>query len=373
MIPFDLHYLIPQAGYLLPLVLLWLILFAITYWRRQTLLESLGSMSIRRTTFLFSSKALLFAAAWSLALIALMQPVGNGHYPEGKAPHPEKGHVSFKRKAHDVILLLDASASMAVTDTREGKSRLSYAKEVAAELLAKFNGENAALYAFTSQIDKISPLTMDYLFIRMMLADVAINEGGSGGTNLVEAVSAMRQRYFAKPAPLMKTLIVLSDGGDTAIESLQGSGRTQAIDSLAALVNNSEQLQLRVFTIGFGSARGGIVPGVTNQGQPVQAVLQENVLRALSQRGRGAYYSSNDMSAIALADDLYKRINQDPQYYDENQKLTNNSLLQNLIRSSALIYDPFYQWPLALALALLMFAIGLPDTWERALQKTARS
>src|SRR5690606_21686855 len=122
----------------------------------------------------------------------------------------KKVQASAFRKAHDVIFLVDASASMSVADMRGGLSRFNYAKEIVDAAISKLQGESVALSAFTSGVTVLSPLTMDYFFVRIMLKQMQINEGDIAGTNLVEAIAVTREQYFPFITPSLKSLIILT-------------------------------------------------------------------------------------------------------------------------------------------------------------------
>jgi Ca-activated chloride channel family protein len=204
---------------------------------------------------------------------------------------------------------------------------------------------------------------MDYLFVRLMLHDLHINEGDMAGTNIVNALAEMRRQYFSQPSPKLKTLILLSDGGDTQIESLSGAERQKAINGMLNLVSNGEQLNLRTYTIGIGSKEGTTIPDINYEGQPVKSRLEEDVLRKIAQRGRGTYYYANDYSPYDLAQDLYKRMQEDPQYYDESQGA--DVILRSLAGGSGLVYDRYYQYPLSIAILCLGLALFLPDALRK--------
>ena len=84
--------------------------------------------------------------------------------------------------------MLDTSASMSVEDTRQKNTRLEVAKEIIDEMVQKLDGQNVALYSFTSALTPIVPLTLDYLFTRLMLQDVHLNYGEVAGTDLFESL-----------------------------------------------------------------------------------------------------------------------------------------------------------------------------------------
>jgi Ca-activated chloride channel family protein len=344
------------------LVLLYAMLFR---YKRQNEALFLPGLIEGDASSLYWLKAWLLCGCWICATVALMQPVGNGHYLEGKvaADGPsERG--KFKRKAHDVIFLIDVSASMTVKDTRLKTSRLEQAKDIADQIMATFNGESAALYAFTSEVDKLSPLTPDAFFVRMMLQNTEINQGGIPGTDLFAALSSMREKYFSVPSPKLKTLILLSDGGDTTLEELEDNARQLAIDNLGNMVADAEKMHLRVFTIGVGSQKGADVPDVMFHGRPVPSKLLAAPLQKLALVGRGAYFDANSTTSLDIATAIRQQMLQDPPYYDEKEKLIAGSLLQAILGESPIIYDRYFQYPLALAVLVLLFSFVLPSSWR---------
>jgi Ca-activated chloride channel family protein len=314
-----------------------------------------------RSTATFWAKSAALACAWTLGTLALMQPQGNAHYPEEnlteKAKPGEQQLVPIKRRAHEVIVLVDASASMATVDTRPGVSRLDYAKDIADQIIRRLDGQSASLYAFTSSVIRMSPPTWDYIFVRLMLREIHINEGETSGTNIFEAMAYMRDRFLKISSTKLKTLILLSDGGDTRIESLSGAPRREAIQTLVNLLGDPQNQSLRLYTIGLGSLKGGEIPKLIYEGHPVHSALQEDLLRELARRGRGTYFSANDNTALSISQDLAIAMQQDPPFLEEATAL--KALGQG---GKQKIYDAYYQIPLSLALILLAFVLLWPDT-----------
>lgn len=371
MIPNDLHYQFPIAAYLFFGSVALLFLFWMLYLYRRRDLErfapaaALKEILVPRSLFQFWAKVVALCFAWVFAVAALMEPVGNGHYPaESGQDHRKKSEkdekeVIFKRKAQDVIFLIDASASMEVKDTRLGISRLDFAKDVIDQTISRLKGESIALYAFTSDTTKLSPPTMDYVFVRLVLRQVKINEGDIAGTNMVEAVADMRDAYFAKPTPKLKTIVFVTDGGDTQLEGMQGGERENQIMAILALLNDAEKNQLRVVSIGMGTKSGAEIPGLMYQGKPVVATLDEELLKRMSEKGRGTYYFANDWTALDLGSVLARDIEQQGAPIEE-YKLKGGD--QEAKGGEDLVYDLLFQFPLGAAMILLGFVLFFPDT-----------
>ena len=360
-----------MAVYLLVLVIILFALFWRLYIYRKTTLENFAESKILKDILIprsqtnYWTKVIAVCAAWTLATLALMQPTGNGHYPlkemaagETKTKGSENEAI-VRRKAHDVIFLVDASASMEVGDTRTKESRLDFAKEIIDEIISRLTGESVVLDAFTSDTTQLSPLTMDYLFVRLMLRQLQINEGEIAGTNLVEAIADMKDFYFPTITPKLKTLILLTDGGDTQLEELTAPERENQINTILNLANDAKENQLRIFTIGMGTQKGSEVPGVLYEGKPVVSSLDDDLLKKLSAKGRGEYYFANDWTAMELAVNIISKMGEEGSPLEEYKVQLPSGISRG---DEDLLFDLFFQYPLALALIFLSVALIFPDS-----------
>ncbi len=374
MIPYDFNYQFPQGAYLVVLSFLALFfLWKLFNYRKKIQFPS--ELVHPSSSIIFTIKAIFSGVVIALCAIALMQPVGNGHYPKGKLPTKFQNlgsqPIELKRKAHDIIFLIDASASMAIQDTRLQKSRLEYAKAISDEIISTLKGETVSLYAFTSKVTELSPLTLDYIYVRISLKQIEINEGDIPGTDIKEALTDIRQRYFAQgldqESNRLRTVILLSDGGDTAIDALPAAEQQKGIAKVAGLVEDAAQYHLRVYTIGMGSAEGGVVPDVSYEGKSVNSKLESGLLESIAKNGRGSYFDSNFYTPGELAKAISDNMAQDPPYYEKNPREIQDSLLQSLLGSTKLIYDRYYQVPIGLALIALAFVVFFPGLLKKNL------
>jgi len=373
----------PQAAYLFFSTILIVCLFVLLFQYRKKLLLQFAAAAIipklliPRSAGFYWGKVFALGLAWCLVIFALMEPKGNGHYPSETLPIPSQQvqknetpanhEAELRRKAHDVIFLIDASASMSVMDSRNGNSRLEYAKEIVDEVVSRLTGETAALFAFTSVLTKLVPLTSDYLYLRLMLKEMHINEGDATGTDIKEALKDLRKLYYNKFSKELKTVLLFTDGGDNFLDTLQGKARENEINNIAQLVSPAKELNLRVFTIGMGSKKGKEIPGITYEGKPVNSSLDEELLKKISLEGRGEYYFANAFSSLDLAEDISRRMQQDNAY------ITEGSLKASYASSDKpqedLIYDLYFQVPLGLAIILIVFCIILPDNFEKSVER----
>ena len=357
----------PDAAYLIFGVLLLALLIWVLFSFRKKVLSSFAEPSLLvqllhpRSQGTYWSKGIALCGVWILATLALMQPKGEARYvgqPE-KAANEAEQTVTLRRKAHEVIFLIDASASMSVTDTREGETRLDNAKEIADQIANGLTGQMVILDAFTSVTTQLVSPTTDYVFLRLMIHSIQINEGDAAGTDFTQALTTISKEYFSKQEHLLKTLIIISDGGDNSLETLEGDAKERKIEAIASLLGNPESLNLRVFTVGVGSMKGGDIPNIQYEGKPVVSALEEDLLKKLAQAGRGSYYEANEYSVIDIAKDIIDSMGKDEAYIETTQQREGLAEGENNI-----IYDLYFQVPLGLAILLLGLVIVLPDSYR---------
>lgn len=360
MIPPDLKFDLDIASYLLIGAVCIIFLFKLLNEYRKQALENFDtSLIIGRSQPVFWIKVAALALAWILLVFAFMQPVGNEHYADeatAKAFSQIDAKGKLHKRGHEVFLFIDTSASMDVPDTSNGGSRLAKAKSIADQIIRRLDGQNVALYAFTSSTTQLSPATLDYLFVRLMLRQMKINEGDVGGTDFAPLLKTLKSNLLTAPPASLKSAIIFSDGGDYRLDKLKGRALQEAITGLTNELSNSENERLRVFTVGIGSKEGGTIPGVTDNGQKVHSSLEDLILKKLALKGRGDYFSANQASDIEIAAAISSAMRQDPSTISESELLA--SLASN--RNDKL-YDLYFQVPLAFALILLAYFLFWPE------------
>jgi Ca-activated chloride channel homolog len=366
----------PSASILLPFIvgIAWTLFFL--YHNRQKKLRAFAQPSVlnvvveKREPIIFWIKVFLYCVAWLCGVLALMQPKGNERYvstaPNGQVTVKKQEQTTknnLRRKAHDVIFLIDASASMQIADISE-KTRLDASKEIVDDVIRRLKGETVALFAFTSATMQIVPSTLDYLFTRLMLQQIDINEGETEGTDIKQALAYLRKIYFAKTSSKTKTLIILSDGGDTRLMGLSSDKLKQAIADIVSPIADAEEKNLRVFVVGLGSAQGKDVPGISFQGHPVISTLEEPLLRKLSRAGRGDLFSVGTMTPFQISQTLQQHIAQDESFIDASVSLTPPDR-----GDETRVYDLYFQIPLGIAILALMGCLLIPDTIKRTVER----
>jgi von Willebrand factor type A domain len=309
----SLTYQFPHAVFLLLALFLILPLFAALFIHRRNVAHQLGRGKARSQR-VYWGKAALFSLGWLFLTFSLTEP----------ASVSEKA-VSVKRKVNDVTFLIDTSTSMSVPDTRTKETRLSYAKEIADLIASELNGDKAALYTFGTEPHKIVPETFNTPFLRFMLDQIQLDEGGDRGTDI--------QNVLEKVVQEKKTYILLSDGGDADLE------KTPQIISIAK--------KAPVYTIGLGSKEPSAIPNLTYKGHPVYSALNSQLLKEISKAGFGTYYNANQMTGIEIAKDLKNHL--------EEQEMGATATLQ------AAGTNLYFYYPLLLAILCLILYLTIPD------------
>ncbi|MFT4552916.1 MAG: Ca-activated chloride channel family protein [Chlamydiales bacterium] len=389
----DIVFDFPNGSFLLIGILVLLGAFWSYSRYRQQVLENfadaqlLSQLLVPRSRLFQVLREGAFCIVWLGVTIAVMQPKGNPHYAGGDSREgfsedvvgekflegeKEGEMIKPRRRAHEVIVLLDSSASMSVGDTPLGQSRLEYGKDIIDDVISLLDGQNVSLYAFTSELSKIVPGTPDYLYTRLLLKDIEINTGDVAGTDLVEVLDAVRKEHFSSRSNSLKTLILLTDGGDTRLERLKGGDREEEVRTILSRLVDAREHNLRVFCIGLGSPGGQEIPGVIFGGKPVVSSLDEDILVQLSEKGRGRYYSANTYSSLNIAEDIIKFISRDEPFVEGKMEKGNLAKVERTLekdREGELLYDLYFQYPLGIAIFFFITAFLIPQNKAKGIHQ----
>lgn len=152
------------------------------------------SVSIKKQIF----KAALLMAAFVSIVVAMAEPKWN--------PKAQK----IQHKGRDIVILLDTSRSMLAEDIKP--SRLERAKLAISDLLSTLQGDRIAIVTFAGSAAVKCPLTQDYAFARMVLADISTESTGRGGTMIGDAIRKASEEVFDKNTRKYKDIILITDG-----------------------------------------------------------------------------------------------------------------------------------------------------------------
>ena len=341
MIPRDFHFSafnnVWHLLWLLPLMVLVFYSFLNKKKKMGELVEEnlQNKVIIPRDPIFTGFKFLCFVLGWTFAVIALMDPLGNEYY-KGNAQALQNRPPSL-----DLIFLMDVSTSMAVTDMRNKMTRLSEAEEIADRLVSKLKSDSVALFAFSSQLVSLVPMTLDRTFFRLMLREIQFNEEDHFGTDYATVFMQLQKHIVENYPKSSKAIILFSDGGDTNLESLTGGDKVAATEGI---VKEASRLNVPIFTVGMGSSAGGEVPDVLQNGNKVISKLDETLLLKISEKTGGRYFTAIDQSPIDLASKI-------------NQSLgrPRNTMEVNSVSDTGGSFHYYFQIPLALS--LVFFAL----------------
>jgi len=231
-----------------------------------------------------------------------------------------------KLRGLDIVVAIDTSKSMLAEDV--APNRLARAKLAALDLMQQAKADRLGLVAFAGSAFLQCPLTIDDAAFRQSVDSLDVNIIPQGGTALAQAIETALTAF--KEGENYKVMVLFTDGED------QDSGALAAAEQAAAS-------DLRIFTIGIGSAEGEILrikdaKGRTDyirdeQGNAVKSHLNEALLQQIAGATKGFYLPLRGATAI---DTLYQK-GLAPLPKSESQ--------EKVIRH----YHESFVWPLGLA------------------------
>jgi Ca-activated chloride channel family protein len=293
-----------------------------------------NTVSLKRQMF----KAFLLLAAFVSIVVALTEPKWN--------PQAQK----IRRQGRDICILLDTSRSMLAEDIKP--SRLERSKIAIADLLETLAGDRIALVTFAGNSTVKCPLTQDYAFVRLALADISTESTSRGGTMIGDAIRKATEEVFDKQSREYKDLILITDG-----EEHEGaeSFPVQAAEKAAAE-------GIRIIAIGLGDENEGSRIPITGpngektflkyKGEEVWSKLGGDLLRNIAYVTEGGkYLSVGPGTTLDLG-----------QIYDN---LIASAAKRELESTTMLKYDEKFQIFVALGLILLVCE-GLISERKRA-------
>jgi Ca-activated chloride channel family protein len=250
------------------------------FWRKAQALRVLASSEMLRKINNAVSlqkqmlKAALLVVAFVSIVLALTEPKWN--------PQPQQ----IRRQGRDVVILLDTSRSMLAEDIKP--SRLERSKIAIGDLLEVLRGDRVAIITFAGNATVKCPLTQDYAFVRMALADISTESNSRGGTMIGDAIRKAADEVFDRQSRQYKDLILITDGEDH--DSFPVEAARKAAEE-----------GVRIIAIGLGDdATGSRIP-ITGpngektflkyQGQEVWSKLDSDTLREIAYATNGACLS----------------------------------------------------------------------------------
>jgi Ca-activated chloride channel homolog len=259
------------------------------------------------------------------------------------------------RTGRDVLLLLDLSRSMGVPDVAGSlagqRTRLAAAKELAWNVVSAHPSDRVGLVVFGGSAFLQMPFTSDRASLRLFLDAATPDDLGDPATDVSAALLTAVSAFEHEGLEGRRAVLVVSDG-----ESGEGN--------MESAIEGLREAELPVFAIGVGTTRGGAVPADSSEapepyhrdhiGRVVQSRLEEDELRTVAGATGGAYARWDRPDAMRALVAALGRVQPRTLAARKTRELADR-----------------YQWPLALAVGLLVWAELLPLTSSRAKRGTS--
>jgi len=222
-----------------------------------------------------------WCALWSTLVVAIAGPRWDFH------------DVQLFRPGSDLVILLDLSASMDVTDV--SPSRLTRARQEIQDLIELNHHTRLGLIGFATLAHVIAPLTEDGGSLRVLLPALSTDLVELKGSRLTEALLRAQQMLAGQPADSSRHFLLISDGGF-------GDG------NLEEYVKRLTREGVHLHVLGIGTPEGGPVTDADGDqlhlpdGSTVISRLDEEELKKLAATGNGIYqradYRNDDTRAL---------------------------------------------------------------------------
>ncbi len=258
---------------------------------------------------------ILLSLSWIFLVAALMQPEKVDQFRQ------------VKSQGHDLMLAVDISASMQAVDfstLTKTISRLDATKKVVGKFVLGRQGDRVGLVTFGKNAYLHVPLTLDTAAVSRTLNDTVSGMAGNAtaiGDAIGLSVKTLRERPEGS-----RVLVLLTDGEDNS----------SSIPPLEA-AKLAKQYGIRIYTIGVG--KKGVVPFPTQFGGygMAEVSIDEELLKEIASLTGGQYFLATDQHML---ESIYGKI-------DKLEKTESND-------SIFFIREPFYHYPLALAMLFLL-------------------
>ncbi len=207
-------------------------------------------------------------------------------------PQMGKGKRQITSQGVELMVAVDVSNSMLSEDVKP--SRLEHAKKEISHLLNILGGDKVGILAFAGSAVLLSPMTTDKSALKMFLETLSPRSVETQGTELAKALSEAKEAFkrggeeVGPNESMTRVVILISDGEDH---------EEGAIKTATELAKEG----IRVFTMAFGSERGGKIPkrdarGLLKSyvkdksGKEVITKVNAESLKQIARAGKGSFY-----------------------------------------------------------------------------------
>lgn len=192
-----------------------LLICAYGYWRRRAVLRRFADLGLIGSVAPKLGWVRPVVRSLTLAIAVLMLAIAASGPRWG-----EEESTSFQRNI-DLMILLDVSRSMLAEDL--APNRLERAKvAISDDLLPALGGDRVGLITFAGEVEVTCPLTTDYGYFRLQLADVSPETVTRGGTLIGDAIRRAAE-LFDSPIEANRLILLITDGEDHASFPLEAA------------------------------------------------------------------------------------------------------------------------------------------------------
>jgi Ca-activated chloride channel family protein len=254
-------------------------------------------------------------------------------------PRVGSREVTVKRRGIDLMIALDTSLSMEARDIPP--SRLAKAKREVSAFLDGLEGDRVGIVAFAGDAFLQCPLTLDFGAARMFLEVLDTNSVSRPGTNLAAAIRTALAG-FPDAQDKYKAIVLVTDGEDHSGAALKAA-------------EEAARRGIRIYTIGVGSEGGEPIPlSVENggggykkdeEGEIVMTALDVETLERIALTTGGEFHraTTGELELNRVYESLAEL---------EEREIASRAFTQ---------YEDRFQFPLGLALLLLLIDFVLPE------------
>ena len=322
--------------YLLALIPVLAIIFALMMRRRRLLMERFGNLELLKELIPSYSRTRLrlklwiWLTAYACLVIAAARPQLGSKLREEKA------------KGVEMMLVVDVSNSMLAEDFEP--NRLERTKYAINKLFEGLQQERVGMVIFAGEPKVQLPITSDYRMAQAFTKRISTSLIAEQGTDIGKALE-LASLSFSSQSGQSRVIVLITDG----------ENHDQSVEQVVA---RAKQDGIRIYCIGIGTPEGAPIEIgdefiKDENGEMVVSKLGEQMLQNIATSTEGAYVRASKQS-IGL-EEIVKSINQ-----MEKSELTT-------VRYEE--YNEQYQYFIAVALALLLLDLVIMPRRNPKLRK----
>ena len=199
---------------------------------------------------------------------------------------------TVKREGVDVVFAVDVSKSMLAEDI--APNRIEKAKQLVTQIINGLGSDRIGIIAYAGSAYPQLPITTDYSSAKLFLSQMNTDMLSSQGTAIAEAIE-LAKTYYNDEEQTNRVLFIISDGEDHLGEA-------------ASIAEQASQEGIRIFTIGVGDVKGGLIPIKRNgivqsykedkNGEKVITKLDEQTLKDIAAEANGIYINGKNTADV---------------------------------------------------------------------------